>query len=59
MVQTTEGEAISQLITGYVDIISQRKSPVHREPSKKGEHTMTATQWYTTAFSVIISELIQ
>ena len=56
MVQTTEGEAISQLISGYIDIISQRKSPVHNEVSKKKEHTATPTQWYRTEFSVITSQ---
>ena len=30
-VQTTEGETISQLIAGYIDIIMQKKRPIHRE----------------------------
>ena len=30
-VQTTEGETISQLIAGYIDIIMQKKKPIHRE----------------------------
>ena len=30
-VQTTEGETISQLIAGYIDIIMQKKKPLHRE----------------------------
>ena len=30
-VQTTEGETISQLIAGYIDIIMQLKKPIHRE----------------------------
>ena len=30
--QTTEGETISQLIAGYIDIIIMRnKTPIHRE----------------------------
>ena len=29
--QTTEGETISQLIAGYIDIIMQKKKPIHRE----------------------------
>jgi len=30
-VQTTEGETISQLIAGYIDIIMQKKKPIHRD----------------------------
>ena len=30
-VQTTEGETISQLIAGYIDIIMQKKRPIHGE----------------------------
>ena len=30
-VQTTEGETISQLIAGYIDIIMRNKTPIHRE----------------------------
>lgn len=30
-VQTTEGETISQLIAGYINIIMQKKKPIHRE----------------------------
>ena len=29
--QTTEGETISQLIAGYIDIIMQKKKPIHRD----------------------------
>ncbi len=29
--QTTEGETISQLIAGYIDIIMQKKKPIHSE----------------------------
>lgn len=30
-VQTTEGETISQLIAGYIDIIMQKKKPIIRD----------------------------
>ena len=30
-VQTPEGETISQLIAGYIDIIMQKKRPIHGE----------------------------
>lgn len=30
-VQTTEGETISQLIAGYIDIIMQKKKPRHAD----------------------------
>lgn len=29
--QTTEGETISQLIAGYIDIIMQKKQPVQND----------------------------
>ena len=29
--QTTEGETISQLIAGYIDIIMKLKTPIHGE----------------------------
>ena len=37
-VQTTKGEAISQLIASYVDVILQKKEPVHREAADDGSH---------------------
>lgn len=36
-VQTTEGETISQLIAGYIDIIMQKKKPIHREVPDEDE----------------------
>ena len=36
-VQTTEGETISQLIAGYIDIIMQKKNPIHREVPDEDE----------------------
>ena len=48
-VQTTEGETISQLITGYVDIITQKKCPIHHDVPKSEEDAVivkTDIQWY-------------
>ena len=40
-VQTTEGETISQLIAGYIDIIMQKKNPIHSEvPVDEDEESM-------------------
>lgn len=36
-VQTTEGETISQLIAGYIDIIMQKKKPLHKEIEDEDE----------------------
>ena len=36
-VQTTEGETISQLIAGYIDIIMQKKKPIHKEIEDEDE----------------------
>lgn len=42
-VQTTEGDAISRMITGYIDIMLQRKSPIYSDYAKKERYTAAAT----------------
>ena len=36
-VQTTEGETISQLIAGYIDIIMQKKKPIHADVPEEND----------------------